>query len=146
MLLLQPAVSQWCFAADVADKGFPGGYRPALDRVRGPIFTTFTRRDVPLTKLFHLAVRRDDDLGQAQIAGGELPKAPSVYAALGGFGPAGLLKHELRVFNAQVPINRYELGSPPPKVCALNGDTVITGHGEISVPATWWALFQQLDG
>lgn len=145
MLLLQPAVSQWCFAANVDDKGFAGGYRPALDRVRGPIFTTFTKRDAPLTKLFHLAVRRDKDLGQPHIAGGGLPQAPSTYAALGGFGPAGLSKAELQVFNIQAPPMRYKLETPPPKVCALNGDTAITGHGEVSVPSTWWALFQQVE-
>ncbi|MDQ2998264.1 MAG: hypothetical protein M3R61_14600, partial [Chloroflexota bacterium] len=33
LLLLQPAVSHLCFAADVAGSGKPGGYRPALDRV-----------------------------------------------------------------------------------------------------------------
>jgi hypothetical protein len=145
ILLLQPAVSQWCFAANVAGEGFPGGYRPALDRVRGPIFTTFTRRDSPLTKLFHLAVRRDKDLGQPQIAAGGLPQAPSPYAALGGFGPAGLSDAELQVFPIQAPATRYALKAPPPKVCALNGDTSITGHGDVSIPATWWALFQQLD-
>lgn len=145
MLLLQPAVSQWCFAADVAGKGFAGGYRPALERVRAPIFTTFTKRDSPLTKLFHLAVRRDKDLGQPQIAGGGLPQAPSTYAALGGFGPAGLSEAELHVFNIQAPAMRYTLGTPRPKVCALNGDSAITGHGDVSVPATWWALFQQLE-
>ena len=145
MLLLQPAVSQWCFAADVAGKGFAGGYRPALNRVREPIFTTFTKRDSPLTTLFHLAVRRDKDLGQPQIAGGGLPQAPSTYAALGGFGPAGLSETELQVFNILAPATRYTLATPRPKVCALNGDSVITGHGEVSVPATWWALFQQLE-
>ena len=144
VLLLQPAVSQWCFAANVANKGFPGGYRSALAQVRAPIFTTFTNRDVPLTKLFHVAVRRDRDLGQPQIAAG-LPSPPSMYAALGGFGPAGLSEAELQVLDITAPPTRYNLATPQPKVCALNGDTVITGHGNISVPATWWALFQQLE-
>jgi hypothetical protein len=144
MLLLQAAVSQWCFAKNVAGKGFAGGYRPALERVRGPIFTTFTKRDSALTKLFHLAVRRDKDLGQPHIASGGLPPTPSTYAALGGFGPAGLSEKELQVFNIEPPAVRYSLGTPQPKVCALNGDRVITGHGDISIPATWWALFQQL--
>ena len=145
MLLLQPAVSRWCFAKDVDGQGFPGGYRRALDLVHAPILTTFTKRDTPLTKFFHLAVRRDKDLGQVQIAGGGLPEAPSTYAALGGFGPAGLSDDELQVLDINPPATRFALREPPPKVCALNGDSVITGHGDISIPSTWWALFQQVE-
>jgi heme-degrading monooxygenase HmoA len=144
VLLLQPAVSQWCFAADVAGKGFAGGYRPAFTRVRTPIFTTFTRHDSPLTKFFHLAVRRDKDLGQVQIASGGLPQAPSVYAALGGFGPAGLPATELQVLDLAGPNTPFPLNKPAPKVCALNGNALISGHGEVNVPATWWSLYQQV--
>jgi len=146
MLLLQPAVSRWCFAENVDGQGFSGGYRPALERVRVPIFTTFTKQDKPLTKFFHLAVRRDKDLGQVQIASaGGLPQAPSTYAALGGFGPAGLSDSDLRVLDIKPPATRLVLGAPLPKICALNGDSVITGHGDISNPSTWWALFQQVE-
>jgi hypothetical protein len=144
LLLLQPAVSRWCFAENVDGQGFSGGYRPALERVRAPIFTTFTKRDSPLTKFFHIAVRRDKDLGQVQIASGGLPQAPSTYAALGGFGPAGLSDDELQVLDINPPATRLALRDPLPKVCALNGDSVITGHGDISIPSTWWALFQQV--
>jgi hypothetical protein len=84
-LLLQPAVSHLCFADAVPGTNHAGGYRPALDRVERPIFSTFSDHDVPLTKVFHLALRRSEDLGEAQIAAGGEP--PSVYAALGGFGP-----------------------------------------------------------
>jgi hypothetical protein len=145
ILLLQPAVSRWCFAKDVDNQGFAGGYRPALESVRSPLFTTFTKHDVPLTKLFHLAVRRDTDLGQVQIAAGGLPEAPSTYAALGGFGPAGMSKDELQVLDLAPPVTRLPLRTPLPKICALNGDAVITGHGDVSIPATWWALFQQIE-
>jgi hypothetical protein len=145
ILLLQPAVSRWCFAKDVDGQGFAGGYRPALERVRTPIFTTFTKRDGPLTTFFHLAVRRDKDLGQVQIASGGLPDAPSTYAALGGFGPAGLSDEELQVLEINPPATRFALRAPRPKVCALNGDKVISGHGDVSIPSTWWALFQQVE-
>lgn len=147
LLLLQPAVSQWCFADNVADRGYPGGYRRALTQVRRPIFTTFTKKDLPLTTFFHLAVRRARDLGQMRIAaGGGLPQAPSLYAALGGFGPAGLGAEALQVLDMTDPVIRYKVTpAPPPKVCALDGNTAITGHGDVSVPATWWALFQQLE-
>ena len=143
MLLLQPAVSQWCFAKDVAGRGFAGGYRPTLSLVRKPIFTTFSSKDVPLTKLFHFAARREQDLGQPKIAAG-LPQAPSLYAALGGFGPEGLDPGELQVLDLQSPPTPYALRDPVPKVCALKSERFIDGHGEISVPATWWALHQQL--
>jgi hypothetical protein len=64
VLLLQPAMSCLCFATDADGKGHPGGYRVALERVRQPILTTFSRHDMPLTKLFHLAVRRASDLAR----------------------------------------------------------------------------------
>ena len=147
VLLLQPAVSQWCFAADVDGEGFAGGYRPALERVSTPILTSFSKHDTPLTKMFHLAVRRDRDKGQPRMAaaGAELPHSPSPYAALGGFGPAGLTPEELQVVDITTPVSRYSFRDPAPKVVALRGDQAISGHGEISVPATWWALFQQVE-
>ena len=146
ILLLEPAVSQWCFAANVAGKGYAGGYRPALDRVRSPIFSTFTKKDAPLTKFFHLALTREQDLGQPRAAGDELPSPPSLYAALGGFGPARLAADELQVIGMSQPPTRYAIRSDPaPKVVALRGDDVISGHGDISVPATWWALYQQVE-
>jgi hypothetical protein len=86
LLLLQPAVSYLCFAENVDGKGRHGGYRHALERMERPILSTFSSQDQPLTKFFHLAVRRDSDLGEQKIAG--VP--PSKYAALGGFGPGGL--------------------------------------------------------
>ncbi len=117
MLLLQPAVSRWCFAENVDGKGFSGGYRPALERVRAPIFTTFTKRDSPLTTFFHIAVRRNEDLGQVQIASGGLPEAPSTYAALGGFGPAGLSAAELQG-------TRYQPASHAPRVARAAPESV----------------------
>jgi hypothetical protein len=146
VLLLQPAVSQWCFAADVAGEGYAGGYRRALQQVKRPIFTTFTRQDLPLTKFFHLAARRERDLGQVEIASEGLPQPPSRFAALGGYGPAGLAAEELKVLAMSDPPTalRVPTGSASPKVCALNGDVKITGHGDISTMATWWALFQQV--
>lgn len=146
LLLLQPAVSQWCFAHDVAGKGYPGGYESALWRVRGSILTTFSKHDTPLTRLFHLAVRRSRDLGQPRIApeGGLLPAPPSLYAALGGFGPAGLNDAQMRVQKIQAPPQSYSLGPDVPKVLALNGDEAIQDHGDVSQAVTWWALLQQL--
>lgn len=143
VLLLQPAVSQWCFAENVAGRGFQGGYRIAFDRTRTPIFATFSRQDSPLTKLFHLAARRDQDLGQVQIASGGLPLPPSEFSALGGYGPAGLTTTELQVLKIAPPPTPLEVRAGA-RVCALNGNELIAGHGEVSVPATWWSLFQQV--
>jgi hypothetical protein len=140
ILLLQPAVSCLCFAEDATGDGRPGGYRVAMDHVVQPILTTFSKNDVPLTKLFHLAVRRRDDLGEIRIAG--LP--PSRYAALGGFGPAGC-DADCRVIRLRRYPERYDLAAGPgaPRIVALNGDSDIKGHGDISNAATWWALYNQ---
>ena len=78
VLLLQPALSCYAFTADF--DGHVGGYHSALDRVREPIVTTYSRHDVPLRWFFHRAVRRRSDLAEALIAG----QPPSKFAALGG--------------------------------------------------------------
>ncbi len=137
ILLLQPAVSHLSFAEKVPGTDRPGGYRVALDRVESPVLSTFSAHDVPLTKVFHLAVRRDDDLGEAKIAAAGEP--PSKYAALGGFGPRQAGE---RLLEIQHHPNRYELGGAT-RIYGLNGskDKVIAGHGEISNEATWWALY-----
>lgn len=139
VLLLQPAVSALCFAANVDRTGRPGGYRKALDgRVEQPIFSTFSRQDVPLTCIFHLALRRRADLGEARIAAG----APSKFAALGGFGPQGLGPAESQVVVMKDVGDRYTMGGP--KVHGLRGDQAITGHGDIVNDATAWALYCQV--
>lgn len=132
-LLLQPAISHLCFADDV--EGRPGGYRPALDRVRKPIFTTFSRNDDPLRNWFHRALRRDKDLAEVQIAGADNP--PSPFAALGGYGPrrCGELIQDIHD-----PGLAYDL-SLPGRVHGIHGTRTIAGHGDISNPSTWWALY-----
>jgi hypothetical protein len=60
VLLLQPAVSAWCFAPD-------GAYRTAPRRVRQPLVTTFSANDEPLN---------------------QFPEKD--FTALGGVGPRGL--------------------------------------------------------
>lgn len=139
MLLLQPAVSHLCFASDVGGKKQAGGYRPVLKGVKQPIVTTFSKHDSALTKYFHLAVRRDSDLGEQRIASG----TPSRYAALGGFGPGGL-HSELKTVPIRDPGEPYpELDNPGIDVLALRGDRTILGHGDISNRSTWWVLFEQ---
>jgi hypothetical protein len=141
-LLLQPAVSRFCFAERVPGKSYPGGYRDAFGRLVQPILTTFSKHDVPLTSLFHLAVRRDEDLGQPIVAGP--PPAPSKYAALGGFGPDGCRDGEYEIRDIHSVGNPYALTSQALRVIALRADNAIGGHGDISVPETWWALYNQV--
>ena len=142
VLLLQAAVSRFCFAYKVPKKDYPGGYRVAFERVRQPILSTFSNRDGPLTKFFHIAVRRDSDLGQPAIAGARV--APSQYAALGGYGPDGCRDGEQTVEVIRAVGDDYALKKPGIRIIALQADEAIKGHGDVSVPETWWALFNQV--
>ena len=134
MLLLQPAVSHLCFAETVPGTDRSGGYRPVLDRVNKPVLSTFSRHDFPLTKTFHLALRRKKDLGEAQIAG---DGPPSRYAALGGFGPRGCNEELIDIKG----LNEAYALDPDVQIYGLRGDKAIDGHGDISNEATWWALY-----
>ncbi|HEX5632827.1 MAG TPA: hypothetical protein VFX50_06340, partial [Gemmatimonadales bacterium] len=129
MLLLQPAVSHLCFA---------GGYQRVPDRVAGSIFSTYSRHDFPLRNTFHLALRREADLREARIAAGDEP--PSRYAALGGYGPREARE---KLVPIQPPGQAYAL-DPAVKVYGLQAHEAIRGHGDISNPATWWALYSQV--
>ena len=144
LLLLQPAVSHLCFAARVPGTNRAGGYRPALDsaRVRQPILSTFSRADFPLHETFHLALRREDDLGEMQIAAGATTAGdpPSRYAALGGYGPRGAgqsLVDPMPGIGDGYPA----LGSAP--IFGLDGSRgLVKGHGDVRTDATAWALHQ----
>ena len=140
-LLLQPAVSHLCFAADADGKGHPGGYRPALNRVTRPILSTFSAHDVPLTRMFHFALRRAGDLGDAQIAGDE---PPNRYAALGGFGPRPL-GPDVELVSVLDPTQRYPLDGGV-RVLGVNGSRTIGGHGDVSNASTWWMLYNLITG
>nr|AEQ20330.1 hypothetical protein [uncultured bacterium EC5] len=147
LLLLQPAISHLCFADKVAETGRPGGYRAALsaERVAPPIFSTYTRQDMPLHDAFHLAVRREGDLGEMQIAGdNESTTAgppPSRFAALGGYGP----RQANQVLVDPLPRAGSAISLPPgsvPIVAFDGSQDMIHGHGDITGPALAWALHQ----
>lgn len=129
-LLLQPAVSQYAFAEKVPERDRAGGYRRALERVRQPIVVTYSANDVPLTKLFHIAVRRHDDLGELQFAAGG---SPSRYAAMGGFGPQESGATFVKIEDAG---GTYAFADK--KLIAVDGTRRIPGHGDVSNPSTWW--------
>ncbi len=137
MLLLQPAVSHLCFADEVrgTDPPRPGGYRVALERVENPILSTYSSHDFPLTKVFHVALRRKIDLGEARLAAAA-GKPPSRYAALGGFGPRHAGE---QLIDVQDPGSAYDLDDGV-QVYGVDGRSTISGHGDISNPSTWWAL------
>jgi pimeloyl-ACP methyl ester carboxylesterase len=140
MLLLQPAISYLAFATD-AGRGRPGGYRPALDRVEQPILATYSNQDVPLHNFFHWVVRREADLGEAQIAGAP----PSRFAALGGYGPPDACGADCEKFAIKPFGEQYQLGSMPPHLIGLDGTGVITGHGDFCKEDVYWALFNQFN-
>jgi pimeloyl-ACP methyl ester carboxylesterase len=144
LLLLEPAVNYLCFARQVPKAGRPGGYRPALSRVDEPIMTTFSPNDKALHDFFHLAVRRHRDLGELKIAA--LGAVPSIYAALGGWGPGGLDDDEAK----EIPLLRYPdsypVGGVTCRVYALNGATGIGSHSDVINERTFWALYNQVAG
>lgn len=135
-LLLQPAISQYAFADAVPDRDqVKGGFALAPERVRRAIVATYSDNDVALTKLFHLAVRRSDDRGELQFAGEG--STPSRYAAMGGFGPQA---SGARFTSIQDPGGDYDFGDGT-RILAVNGTRTISGHGDISNPATWWLSY-----
>jgi hypothetical protein len=138
VLLLQPALSYLCFDRSVPGLGRPGGYRPALARSRQPVLTTFSSRDVPLGTLFHLAVNRDSDLGEQVIAAAP----PSRYAALGGYGPTVDEPASVTVA-VSPPGSPYDRGGDR-EVLGIQASDVISGHGDINNPSTWWMLADQV--
>jgi hypothetical protein len=143
MLLLQPAVSHLCFADRIEGVNRPGAYRVVLERVRKPILSTFSTQDTPLHRLFHLALRRDKDRGEAPPdvsfapMPGEFPEPPGDFAALGGYGPRRAGETLIHIKKAT---EQYDLRSNVP-IYGVNGTGMITSHGDISNEATWWALY-----
>lgn len=147
LLLLQPAVSHLSFADDIPRIGRPGGYRASLtpDRVRPPILSTYSRDDFALHETFHLALRRDSDLGEQLIemaAGDEgtsAGKPPSNFAALGGYGPRRAGQRLIDPMPAAgAPYPGFDPAHP---IVGLDGSQgLIGGHGDVTTPATAWAL------
>jgi hypothetical protein len=141
MLLLEPAVNRWCFAPKVVGSDTPGGYYPVLTRVELPVFSTFSKYDIPLHDVFHIAVR-GSSLGEPAIAAVDDTYR---YGALGGFGPEGL--DGLSTVEQARPAGSEPYPMPDKvRVVAidggidLGGTPAIAGHGDINSPITWWAL------
>lgn len=142
VLLLQPAFSCYAFATNV--EGRQGGYRLAFQRSRLPIITTYSANDQPLTKFFHLAVRRRSDIAEAVIAAGE---PPSKFCALGGYGPhgAGVDGNTQRLPMPDVG-EGYTPAADDCRIIAVDGTRFIKSHGNVEIPQTAWALLTQVRG
>lgn len=145
MLLLQPAVSHLSFAAKVPGRAGPGGYRHVLDRVERPIFSTYSASDFPLHTIYHLALLRDVDLGEAQIAAGVTTAGnpPSPYAALGGYGPRGADESLIDPIPKPGENFAYPNGA---RLVGLDGslEKRIDSHGGVANQYTAWALCKQM--
>jgi hypothetical protein len=133
-LLLQAAVSQYAFAMKVPERNVPGGFAGARERVRRPIVATFSSHDRELSSMFHLAVRRHDDLGELQFAAGG---TPSRYAALGGYGPQNSDAAIVAIGHVE---SDYDL-SGSGRVIGIDGSRTISGHGDVSNESTWWLAY-----
>jgi hypothetical protein len=143
MLLLQAAISARCFSSDATGNGAPGGYRSVLHRVRQPILATYSCQDIPLHAVYDQVLLRQYDLGdrEPELAASIVP----AFAALGGYGPQ---RTPEATGPMQLPEFPKKLRLPPGdyRVVGLNGDEVITGHGDVCRKETTAALLLQTHG
>jgi Alpha/beta hydrolase of unknown function (DUF900) len=149
LLLLQPAVSHLCFAELIPRSGKRGGYRGAFERVRSPILTTYSNCDFALHNTFHLALRRDSDLGEQDIGiaadtDTTAGKPPSNFAALGGYGPR---RSGQRLVDPMPAAGAdYPTFGTDDRLIGLDGSQgkLIGSHGDVTSAATAWALHRLL--
>ena len=141
-LLLQPAISHLSFAALVPDTGHAGGYASTLGKIDKSLVITYSAKDVALHDMFHLALRRDADLGELRIAGGAPGEPPSRFAALGGYGP----RHSGEQLAGQLPQPGVPYDLPRfPVPLAFDGSAgQVNSHGDVTTPYTAWLLYLQL--
>jgi hypothetical protein len=145
VLLLQPAISYLAFAAEVPGSERSGGYREVLKIARQPVLTTYSALDFPLHAVFHRALRRDTDPGEPATAGADTLAGPppSLFAALGGYGPRGA--NERLIEPLPEPGEPLDIPNEVP-VVGLDGTMKkrVKGHGDIATPYTAWLLHLQL--
>lgn len=147
VLLLQPAVSHLSFAAEVPGRQGSGGYHGVPAKVQRAILTTYSAYDFPLHEVFHRALKRDADLGELRVAGGNTSAGapPNAYAALGGYGPRGS-GEQLR---EPLPAPGDALAIPNgPAIIGLDGtiEHRVNGHGDVATPSAAWLLYLQMAG
>ncbi|RRR74924.1 MAG: hypothetical protein EI684_05955 [Candidatus Viridilinea halotolerans] len=145
LLLLQPAVSRYCFAEKVPKSGRPGGYVRAPERVRQPIMLTYSKHDKPLHQYFGLAMHLKGEVGEPNPAG----LFDTIYAALGGYGPSGITHQDLTI---KSPGDYYPISTASARIIAVNGalpisetaHVAINDHGDVTNRYTAWMLYNQL--
>jgi hypothetical protein len=140
VLLMQPALSYLALSDSVPKLGKPGGYAAAKQRSELPIVATWSQHDIPLHDLFALAVRRRDDLGEQNIGAAGRENPPSLFAAMGGWGPQPA--PDVADVDILSPDGgaRYALDGGE-RVLAVNGTKAISGHSDVTNDATAWALY-----
>jgi hypothetical protein len=147
VLLLEPAISHLCFAAQIPGGNLSGGYRGVLGKIGKSILMTYSANDFPLHEVFHRALLRPADLGEMRIsAAGQATSAgapPNLFAALGGYGPRGA--------GEQLREPLPDPGSPvlvPDTVIPIAYDGTlfkrVGGHGDVASPHTAWLLYSQM--
>jgi hypothetical protein len=143
VLLLQPAVNAYCFAAHIDEnEGRAGAYRAALDNTEIPVYTTFSERDRALSDFFKLALRRRGDVGDLESAA-----LDNQFAALGAVGPLGMPGGERATLPMLEQPARYPRPGPGVRVVALNGSVNgIASHGDVRNPFTEWAMVNLVGG
>jgi pimeloyl-ACP methyl ester carboxylesterase len=139
-LLLQPAISHLAFAGRVPTTDRPGGYMGTMARIEKSLLMTYSAKDSALHDLFHLALRRNVDLGEYGIAGTGEP--PSLYAALGGYGPrqSGEKLHP----SLPEPGQPFDLPREPKPVAFDGSNGQVNNHGDVATPYTAWLMYLQL--
>jgi hypothetical protein len=147
VLLLQPAISYLCFASNIPGVGGPGGYRGALERVEKPILATYSGNDAPLHAIYHLALMRAKDIGEGPKAAAAATSAgapPSIFAALGGYGPRDCGETLIDPMPDKGGAYTYP---PAARVVGVDGTVGkrIDSHGGVTTPAAAWALRKLMD-
>jgi hypothetical protein len=141
VVLVQGAVSLWCYAPSIPFGKVPGYFKPILEdrKVQGPIVTTQSRHDTAVGKLYPLASRIK---GSADFAPG-LPE----FGAIGTFGLQGLpdsIRSEQKMKGAAEP---YEFAKG--RVYNLEGSQFIAkkegasgAHSDIDGPEVAHVIWQ----
>jgi hypothetical protein len=145
VLLMQPALSFLALSDSVPKLGKPGGYSAAKQHSELPIVATWSQHDIPLRDLFALAVRRREDLGEQNIGAAGRENPPSLFAAMGGWGPQPAA--DVADVDILLPDGgaRYAFGGGE-RVLAVNGTRAISGHSDVTNDATAWALYNLMAG
>jgi hypothetical protein len=140
MVLLQPAVSWLSFATALPGNLGPAGYTEVPDLVSVPVVCTFSQHDGPLRKLYHLAFRRQRDIGDVRTAAEE--ERP--FLALGGYGPADSARHSTAVLP---PIGDTFAIPEGVRVMGFDGSAGnrIASHSDVATEDLAWLLSEMID-